>query len=91
MKKLLLQQWIESERDWGQSPDGISLHHGYDDLKEYVRVHWDGYPDGRAPDYYTAPNPYADPKWVDVTDELYEEVMRSKHGKRFYRTPEGIS
>ena len=94
MKTLLLQNWTEYEREegWGatQRPDGISLHFDTDDYKEYVKRHWAKYPDSHVPDYYTAPNPYNDPKRVQVTDELFTEVMQSEYGKRFYEIPEGI-
>jgi hypothetical protein len=36
MKKVFLQYWEESERDWGIRPDGCSLHLTLEDHNKYV-------------------------------------------------------
>jgi len=49
------QKWIESERNWGQRPDGVSLHKTRDDVMAFIAEYWDGMPSGRAPEVYSKP------------------------------------
>lgn len=91
MKSLVLQYWTETERGWGQRPDGISLHFNQEDRDQYIKDYWERQPDrinGRAPDEYTFPD--GDCVRVEVLDVLFTEVMQSEFGKRFYRRPVGI-
>lgn len=71
MKNLVLVYWIESERGWGQRPDGLSLHLTEEDKKKYEKEYWSKMPDGPAPDEYSRPE---GSKTINVTDELYNKV-----------------
>jgi len=83
MKKhtVVCQEWLESERGWGQRPDGASLHLTESNRKEFVKEYWDRMPDGPAPDEYSRED--GQPKLIDVTDEVYEKVKSSKNGVWF--------
>ena len=39
--KVVLQEWEESERDWGVRPDGISLHKDMPSYGRFVKKYWD--------------------------------------------------
>jgi hypothetical protein len=87
MKQLLMQPWLESERGWGVRPDGCSMHFNEADHRVFVDKYWDSMPD-EVPDEYSRPN--GNPYYVEVTDDLFNEVMISEYGKRFWRIPDGV-
>ena len=75
------QEWRESERGWGQRPDGYSLHLSLDDLEKYVEAYWERMPDS-TPECYSFPS--GSPRACDVDEELYKEIEESEHGIRRY-------
>lgn len=79
MKKVYCQEWEESERDWGCRPDGHSLHLTKEDFKTYFQEYWKGLPD-KVPDEYDRPCGII--KEIEVDDDLYQQVKKSKHGIR---------
>lgn len=83
----LVQKWFESERGWGQRPDGWSLHRNRDELDAYVKAYWDSMP-LVAPDEYSAPDgePRVYPGSV-FTDEQIAKLDDSTNGARFWGHP----
>ena len=83
--KVVMVEWVESERGWGIRPDGVSLHHHDNMAKHYIRSYWNDMPD-ETPDEYSRPN--SDPTPVEISDDLYEEMetLRKKgvFGLRLY-------
>lgn len=77
MKKVLQQDWVESERGWGKRPGGCSLHVGPEDRKLFVDKYWDGMPRHIPSEY---PMPVGKPREVEVEDELYSKVRNSNNG-----------
>jgi hypothetical protein len=78
------QEWFESERGWGQRPDGYSLHLTSADRDAFVGDYWGSQPQTfPAPDIYSCPE-HNDGKVIDVDKELYEEIKKSKNGIRRY-------
>jgi hypothetical protein len=59
--------WEESERGWGQRPDGISLHKTEQDYEDYIAEYWDSMPD-EVPDEYDRP----------ATDDLDKVLISQK-------------
>lgn len=53
--KAWVQQWTESERGWGQRPDGFTVHRTRADLLQYIADYWARMPD-EAPDEYSRPD-----------------------------------
>jgi hypothetical protein len=78
---VLRQDWLESERGWGQRPDGYSLHLTRVDVRQFVNEYWDRMPD-EVPDEYSRPR--GEPFLVDVDDVTYLAVKASKNGTRHY-------
>ena len=76
-RKLLCQEWIESERGCGWRPDGFSLHMSQADRDAYVKAYWAGMPK-KTPDEYSKPD--SSPKEIIVTEGVYQEVKHSKNG-----------
>ena len=74
---VIRQNWLESERGWGQRPDGYTLHLTTSDRDAYVRAYWDRMPD-EVPDEYSRPD--GQPILVDVDKATYELVKASKNG-----------
>jgi hypothetical protein len=72
--------WIESERDWGMRPDGISLHLSTQDAKDFVDAYWAGKPD-EVPDVYSFPDGIKE-AYVDA--HTYARIRKSIHGIRVY-------
>lgn len=62
--------WIESERGWGSKKISESDFKTLKAAQKAIKKHWDGYPDGPAPDYYIRPS---EPYLVEV-----EEVKDDK-------------
>jgi hypothetical protein len=79
MPKILVTEWLETERGWGQRPDGYSLHLTLRDMKKYIQEYWDSMPDrgpgGEAPDEYSRPCGPENGVWCECSDELYQQVI----------------
>lgn len=77
--------WIESERGWGQRPDGYSLHLNVEDCERYVdnamRCQAQGLPAGQVPDEYSAT--VGRPYLVDVDDETFNSLLRQRSVRVF--------
>lgn len=87
--KVVVQKWEESERGWGQRPDGFSLHMTDTDREAYIKDYWARQP-REVPDEYSRPEgtPYA----TEVDAETYAQVKASKYGIRdFGRAPAGAT
>ena len=72
------QSWEESEREWGQRPDGYSLHLTEQDAKDYIKSYMDGQKEQlgeRTPDEYT--RPAGSPYRVIITDKTYANLQES--------------
>lgn len=72
MPLVLCQLWVESERGWGQRPDGYSLHVDRASLQAYVDAYWAQMPE-TAPDEYEKPN--GAPFEVEVSDAAYQWLV----------------
>ncbi len=83
-RTLVCQKWTESERGWGQRPDGYSLHVDDNARKAFIAEYWARMPD-ETPDEYSRPDgtPYACP----VTQALFDTVAALKNGLRHYSGP----
>ena len=79
MKTAVKQLWLESEVDWGKRPDGYSLHVTSKDCQEYIEDYWNGMPD-EVPAEYSRPD--GEPILVEVSDELYKKIKKTKNGFR---------
>jgi len=68
-------EWTETERGWGQRPDGYSLHASRKDADEYIGKHWDRmhelYGPESVPDEYSFPD---NPRLVEVNEKTFKEV-----------------
>ena len=77
--KVLVQDWIESERSWGIRPDGHSIHFTVDQVQQCIDDHWTKEakrnPDGVAPACYSRPE--SKPYWAEITESEVD-----KHTKR---------
>lgn len=80
-KTVVRQDWLESERGWGQRDDGYSLHKSKADRDAYVAEYWKRMPDD-VPDEYS--RPCGEPYLIDVPIETYERIENSKNGIRVY-------
>ncbi len=78
------QDWLESEKGWGQRPDGCSLHFTEEDGKEFIKEYWDRMPE-ETPDEYS--HPYGELIPIKVSNETYQEILKSKNGCRYYSIP----
>ncbi|MBU0666618.1 MAG: hypothetical protein KKC26_04600, partial [Nanoarchaeota archaeon] len=75
--------WEESERDWGTSPDGMSLHKTMYDYEQYVNDYWARQPE-RVPDCYSRPVIAGNIFKANVTKELYKAIEKSENSIRLY-------
>jgi len=73
--------WSESERGWGYSSDGYSLHLTKEDAIDYVKDYWDSMPD-HTPDVYSFPSGVVFPTEVDKY--LLDVIGSAKNGIREY-------
>ena len=78
--KVIRQDWLESERDWGQKPDGFSLHLSPEHHKKFIDNYDKNQP--KEQDVYSRPD--GEPKEVYVCAKTYKEVKASKNGVRTY-------
>ena len=77
-----VQEWEESERGWGQRPDGYSIHQYEADIAKYVKEYWDNMPD-ETPDEYSRPD--GAPFTGYIPTSRYKEFFKEKnHGIRLY-------
>lgn len=82
---IVIQEWEESERGWGQRPDGASLHLTEADRNAYVEAYWAAERARgltEAPDEYS--RPCGRPRLVVATEELYRRVVESGLGLRLW-------
>ncbi len=77
----ICQKWEESERGWGERPDGFSLHLSFEGLHRYLTEYWDEMPD-EVPDEYSRPcgTPYP----VGVSDEVVDQIEEAGGSLRFF-------
>ena len=82
MPVAVMVSWTESERGWGQRPDGYSFHLDNTSAEEFIEKYWDGMPDGPAPDEYSRPD--GSRSIVSVTKKFYKMLIqhRRKNGIR---------
>lgn len=81
---VVVQPWIESERGWGQRPDGYSLHASYAECQAYIAAYWQRQPD-YVPDEYSRPTEAS--YFVDsrhLTDDQRAAVGANPGGVRLY-------
>lgn len=78
---VVCQEWLETERGWGQRPDGASLHMTNQDRDTYIKEYWDTMPDD-VPDEYS--RPAGSPALIEVDDDTYDKVKQSKNGIRLW-------
>lgn len=87
-KPVVCQTWCESERGWGQRPDGYSLHLTNADRVQFIKEYSDSLPPrgphGEVPSIYSFAemNHYI----TDVDEATYKKLKKSKNGLRFYET-----
>ena len=79
LEKIIYVGWEESEKGWGQRPDGCSLHLTEDDFKIFLGLYWDGMPD-KAPSEYSRPT--GKPVTAQVSPGLYKRVQENEYGLR---------
>jgi hypothetical protein len=79
---MVVQEWLESERGWGTSEDGWSVHKTSEDLETFVARYWDTMPNA-APSVYSRPT--GNPQLVEVPQELVDRVTASEYGVRVYK------
>jgi hypothetical protein len=77
--------WVESERGWGQRPDGYSLHLTREDAEAFIKDYWDKMPDrgprGEVPDEYSRPG---EPMLSQVNTRTLRKIKKSKNGLRVF-------
>lgn len=81
-------EWTESERGWGQRPDGASLHATAEDAKKYIADYWEREkernPSGETPDEYSRPDSDGFP--VLVSKDVFDKIKASDNGIRLWRS-----
>lgn len=75
--KLFHMAWEESERGWGVSPAGCSLHLSPEDYRAFVKDYESRLPD-EVPDCYI--RPAGSLTEVEVDRTLYNKVAKEKYG-----------
>jgi hypothetical protein len=69
-------EWIESERGWGQRPDGISLHISQKEAEKYIVKYWKDQTNDFVPDEYSYPE---EPKSFDLNNKkIIKELKENK-------------
>jgi len=81
----IIQEWLESERGWGQRPDGCSVHLSREDLGTYVEEYWASMPK-EVPSEYSRPCGDAYLAQVDVHTykQLRKNNKQEKYGLRLW-------
>lgn len=91
MRPVVRVEWIESERGWGQRPDGYSLHLTTEVANQYIsEMHnretayyrSQGKPDNYVPDEYSRESSRS---LVDIDDTKYDELVKAGGSLRFWR------
>ena len=59
--------WEEKERNWGNRPDGWSLHDSHEEYERYLEAHWESTPLPR-PDEYSFPVPDTPLRVAEIPD-----------------------
>ena len=87
MHTVVCQEWLESERGWGQRPDGCSLHLSESDRQAYCNAYWEQEKknnlEGYVPDEYSREAGH--PTLLDVSDDLYEKIKNNANGIRLWQ------
>lgn len=81
LETVVMQQWEESERGWGQRPDGCSLHLDKKSCMRYIEEYWKRMPK-EVPDEYE--RPCGEPYEVVVSKRLYRRIKDADNGLRLY-------
>ena len=81
---LVVQRWTESERGWGQRPDGYSVHRSHVDRDAFVQAYWDSMPD-ETPDEYSRPEGSPVVVRAAVSADL-ESAMLADRGARVWQS-----
>ena len=88
MTRLVIQKWEESERGWGERPDGYSVHKSEEDRVQFIDEYWARMKVAYkgVPDEYERPcgKPY-ECEVSDISDEQFKLLEESSHGIRQYR------
>ncbi len=72
-QKVYVQNWIESERGWGQRPDGFTIHTSKEDRDEYVEWYNQKFNNkDTVPDEYTRAE--GAPIEVEVTGAFFQRI-----------------
>ena len=80
--EVIVQEWVESVRGWGTSPDGYSLHFSDMDRDAFVTEYWHGLPDGIPPEVYSRPDGTG--YWALVGAKTQKMIKDSKNGIRVH-------
>lgn len=75
------QPWVESERGWGISDDGYSLHLKTDDIAKFVKKYTKGWPDA-VPEVYDRAS--GTPYNILVDKKTLDRITESSLGIRCY-------
>ena len=78
MPTVVRQDWEESERGWGERPDGYSLHLSEEDRVAYIDAYWARMPDAIQDEYS---RPCGPPRLVDVDKNTYAKI-KARRGLR---------
>ncbi len=87
--------WEEVERNWGERPDGCSLHMNVADAKVFETNFYESLPEkhkyygnttGKLPEEYD--RPAGKPVKVYVTEDLYCKINASENGIRLWKNQE---
>lgn len=84
--EVIVQKWEETERGWGQRPDGFSLHLTEEDRQAFIKEYWERMPDS-VPDEYSRPD--GTPYRAQVDDETFAKLKTSRNGTRHFSTTPG--
>lgn len=92
MRIALCQTWTETERGWGQRPDGYSLHLNEEALEEYLaKDSKQKRRTGVAPDEYSFPD-ISGEYWCEIDEETHNLLLDKKSIRRYDKVcPEGVS
>jgi hypothetical protein len=94
--RVLVQAWTETERGWGQRPDGFSIHFDSDQHVNYL-VKFQNWQQekygGVVPDEYDYPD--GDPFYAEIVNEFADEditksVLVGESFRTFDRSPKWL-
>lgn len=76
MATVVIDTWTESERGWGQRPDGGSIHASMGDYKSFVLDYWkreqENNPSGAVPDEYSRPDD--NPRAIEIDATVLDRI-----------------